>query len=61
MRRINQAAKGGLTPVDARSMETTFRYRYTWVLCALTVALDSLGVVIVVPGQFDREGLAMRC
>ncbi len=48
MRRINQAAKGGLTPVDARSMETTFRYRYTWVLCALTVALDSLGVVIVI-------------
>ena len=47
-RRIHQAVKGGLMPVDAPSTETTFRYKYTWAFCALTVALDSLIVMVVI-------------
>ncbi len=42
--------------MDAPSTETTFRYRYTWLFCALTVALDSVIVIVVIglirSGQF---------
>jgi len=61
-----QAVKGGLTPVDAPSTETTFRYKYTWAFCALTVALDSLIVMVVIglirSGSFaDAVLVALIC
>lgn len=34
--------------MGALSMETTFRYKYTWAFCALAVALDSLFIVAVI-------------
>jgi len=47
-RRILQAVKGGVTPVDAPSTETTFRYKYLWAFCAWTVAIDSLVIIGVI-------------
>jgi hypothetical protein len=61
-----QAVKGGLTPVDAPSTETTFRYKYTWAFCALTVALDGVLVIVVIglirSGQLsDAVFVALIC
>jgi hypothetical protein len=35
-------------PADASNSETTFRYKYAWAFCALTVALDGLAAIVVI-------------
>lgn len=35
-------------PEDASSAETTFRYKYTWAICAWTIVLDGLFIIVVI-------------